>query len=308
MAVRFSTKNRKYGAFKRTRGETVFQLVNVCFMLVLCVSTFYPFWHELVVSLTGSNVSSVSIYLWPPVVSFSNYARVFASTYIWTGFYNTLFRVVIGGVLTLVFSIHIAYVLSKRYYPHRNLWTAFIVFTMFFSGGMIPDYILIRSLGLINSPWSLILPGMLNTFNLIIIRNFFQSVPDSLEESARIDGANDIVILYKIILPLSLPIIATVSLWTAVANWNAWFDSMIYINDPKRMVLQTILRRVVLEGTQQLMDMQGAAIAQESSAYAVSTESIKAATVMVATVPILLAYPFIQKYFVKGVMIGSLKG
>lgn len=299
-------KNRN--AIRRSRGERIFEVCNILLMIIVCLTTLYPFWQELIISITGTSVSQVTLYFWPPETTFANYKRVFDSTYIWTGFYSTIFRVVVGTLLGVLFSVHMAYPLSKKNFPHRKYWTAFVVFTMFFAGGMIPDYILVRSLGLMNSRWALILPVLINTFNMIIIRNFFQSIPESLEESARIDGANDVVILYQIILPLSLPILATVMLWTAVDHWNAWFDSMIYITDPDKMVLQTILRRVVLEGSQQLMNMQGAAVAQESSAYSVTSESIKAATVMVATVPILCVYPFIQKYFVKGVMVGSLKG
>lgn len=290
---------------KRSAGERIFLACNNVFMVALCITMIYPFWNLLSLSFAGQGVATTRFYLWPPVSTMDNYRRVFANTHIWTGFANTLFRTVIGTALSLIFSIHIAYPLSKRYFPHRSFWTALVVFTMFFSGGMIPDFVLIRTLGLYDSRWALILPLLINTFNMIIIRNFFMDIPDSLEESARIDGANDIVILYRIILPVSFSIIATVTLWTAVGHWNAWFDSLIYISDGSKQVLQTILRRIVLEGSQQLMNLQGGTIQDTGN---VNTETIKAATIMVATVPILLVYPFVQKYFVKGVMVGSLKG
>lgn len=292
---------------KRTRGEKIFLAALYFFMLLFCISTLFPFWNLITLSFTGSGVSTTRYYLWPPVSTLANYKRVFASANIWLGFSNTLFRTLAGTALTLLFSIHVAYPLSKKYFPHRGFWTLIVVFTMFFSGGMIPDYILVRTLGLINSRWALILPILINTFNMIILRNFFQGIPESLEESARIDGANDITILYRIILPVSGSIIATVALWTAVTHWNAWFDCLIYINDADKMVVQTILRRVVLEGSQQLMNMTGFTPGADNP-QAVSTETIKAATVIVATVPILAVYPFVQKYFVKGVMVGSLKG
>lgn len=290
---------------KKSLGEKIFILCNSLLMLGLCLTMIYPFWNLLSLSFAGHGVATTRFYLWPPVTTLDNYRRVFANAHIWTGFANTLFRTIVGTALSLIMSIHIAYPLSKRYYPHRSFWTALVVFTMFFSGGMIPDFVLIRSLDLYNSRWSLILPVLINTFNMIIIRNFFMAIPDSLEESARIDGANDIVILYRIILPVSFSIIATVTLWTAVSHWNAWFDSLIYISDGTKQVLQTILRRIVLEGSQQLMNLQGGSIQDSAN---VNTETIKAATVMVATVPILMVYPFVQKYFVKGVMVGSLKG
>ena len=165
-------------------------------------------------------------------------------------------------------------------------------------------YLVVKQLGLMNSIWSLVLPHLINTYNMIIMRNFFMSIPDSLEESARIDGANDIVILAKIILPVSKPIIATVVLWTAVWHWNAWFDSMIYMRDFGHQVLQMVLRKIVIEGSSQAMDFSGATDADMQ----VTAETVKAATIMVATIPIICFYPFLQKYFVKGVMIGSLKG
>ncbi|MCK9547397.1 MAG: carbohydrate ABC transporter permease [Sphaerochaeta sp.] len=293
-------------AVRRSTGETIFLAVNYVVMALLCLSMIFPFWSLLARSFASASVPSTKLYFWPPETTFDNYARVFANKNIWIGFGNTIFRTVVGTFLSLIMSIHVAYPLSKKYLPNRTLWTSLIVFTMFFSGGMIPEYILVRSLKLYNSRWALIFPILLNTFNMIIIRNYFMSIPDSLEESAKIDGANDLLILYRIIIPLSFPIIATVVLWTAVSHWNAWFDSLIYISDGSKQVLQTILRRIVLEGSLQLMELQGGALGMETSN--VSSEAIKAATVIVATTPILVAYPFLQKYFVKGVLVGSLKG
>ena len=175
---------------------------------------------------------------------------------------------------------------------------------MFFSGGLIPNYILMKNLNLINSVWVLVLPGLIPTFYMLIARNYFQSLPESLEESARIDGANDFIILFRIIIPVSLPIIATVVLWVVVGHWNAWFDAMIYINSPRKQVLQVILRGIVILGTFENLEMSN--ISGQSNI--VPPEAVKAATIIVATIPILAFYPFVQKYFVKGIMIGSLKG
>jgi len=197
-----------------------------------------------------------------------------------------------------------AYPLSKKHFPHRGFWTGFIVFTMFFSGGLIPTYMVVKGLGLLNTVWALILPGLVPAYNMIIVRNYFMSISPSLEESAKLDGANDFTILLRIILPVSMPIIATVTLWTIVGHWNSWFDSMIYSQNARKQVLQVVLRRIVLEGSNEVVNMN----AGMDDMSSVSPDNIKAATIMVATFPILMVYPFIQKYFVKGIMVGSLKG
>jgi putative aldouronate transport system permease protein len=203
----------------------------------------------------------------------------------------------------MLFTITTAYPLSKKHFPNRSFWTAIIVFTMFFGGGLIPSYLLVRSLGMYNTIWAMVLPGLISTYNMIIMRNFFMNIPAELEESAKIDGANEFSILFRIIVPVSGPIIATVALWTMVGHWNAWFDCMIYISTTANQVLQLILRRIVLEGTTQLMELNNSL-----DVGVINTDAVKSATIMVATIPILLVYPFLQKYFVKGIMIGSLKG
>ncbi len=290
---------------KSSKSGLVFDLLNCVFMILFCFTTLYPFMYILTLSVSPMESTIFSqINIVPKQVVWENYGRVFASPFIASGYLNTIIRTVLGTAITLLATMCAAYPLSKKYYPHRSFWTGFIVFTMFFQGGMIPSYLLIRNLGLMNTVWALTLPPLINTFTMLIMRNYFMSLPESLEESARIDGANDILILFKIILPISAPIIAVVVLWTAVWHWNAWFDSMIYTRDAVKQVLQIVLRRVVLEGSQQMMDMENVRLDQAP----VNPESVKAATIMVVTVPILLVYPFLQKYFVKGIMVGSLKG
>lgn len=288
-----------------SKGEKIFDIFNYCFMLVLCATTLYPFMFLLSTSLASSEVALTQINFIPSSISWENYRRVFTNPLIASGYYNTLLRTIIGSFLGLMATFTLAYPLSKKYFPHRNFWTSIVVFTMFFSGGLIPTYLLVRNLNLMNTVWALVLPELINAFNLIIVRNYMMSLPNSLEESARIDGANDILILFRIILPICKPIIATIALWVAVWHWNSWFDSMIYSLKAEKQVVQLVMRRVVLEGSQQFMDMESIS---NNGGRAVTPESIKAATVMVTTIPILLVYPFIQKYFVKGVMIGSLKG
>ncbi|MCU6708631.1 carbohydrate ABC transporter permease [Paenibacillus sp. J5C_2022] len=292
------------GHVKSTAIEKGFDVLNYTVLIVLCLSTIYPFMFLLSLSLSPGDVSLTQIRIIPSKVTFDNYMKVLTNDFIASGFANTMVRTLIGTALTVLVTIFTAYPLAKKQFPHRGFWTAFIVFTMFFSGGLIPSYFLVKSLGLMNSVWALVLPGLIHTFQMIIARNFFMSIPESLEESAKIDGANEIRILFQIVIPLSMPIVATLSLWTAVGHWNAWFDSMIYISDADKHVLQVVLRRIVLEGTQDMMDLN--AMADED--LVANPETIKATTVMVATIPIIMVYPFVQKYFVKGMMIGSLKG
>lgn len=287
-----------------TRKWNWFDWVNMIFMIAICVVTLFPFLHMLSLSFSTGNVSFTKIHIIPEEWTLSNYKKVLTNEYVIGGFINTLIRTVSGTILSLLVTICAAYPLSKRYFPNRTFWTLFIVFTMFFSGGLIPSYLLVKNLGLMNTTWALILPGLISTFSMIIARNYFMSLPDSLEESAKIDGANDLFILYKVIVPISMPIIATLTLWTAVAHWNAWFDSMIYMTNSKNHVLQIVMRRIVLEGTQDMMDIN----TLDNPNMVVNPETIKAATVMVTIIPIILFYPFLQKYFVKGVLVGSLKG
>jgi putative aldouronate transport system permease protein len=289
---------------KRTGQDLVFTFFLYLFMVIVCFMMVYPFLFLLSSSFGGSAIMGLSLI--PKEPTFSGYEKVFANPHIYTGFKSTLARVLLGTSLTMVCTICTAYPLSKKYFPNRSVWTGLLVFTMFFSGGLIPGYLLVRSLGIYNTVWALVLPGLISTYNMIIMRNFFMSIPAELEESARIDGANELTVLARIIVPVSGPIIATVLLWTMVGHWNAWFDSMIYISATGKQVLQQILRRIVLEGTTQLMELN---YNDASTDYGIiNTEAVKAATIMVATFPILVVYPFLQKYFVKGVMIGSLKG
>jgi putative aldouronate transport system permease protein len=290
--------------FRRSFGSHAFDAANYAFLLLFCLATIYPFVNIISLSFTSERVLNVgyTAALIPPEFSIAAYVRVLSSKFIRTGYLMTILRTVIGTILSVIVTLTTAYPLSKRYFPHRRFWIMMITFTMLFSGGLIPTYLLVRNLGLMNSLGALILPGLVNTFNFIVVRNYLLTVPESLEESARIDGANDLLILFRIILPLSLPIVATISLWVAVWHWNAWFDSLIYTTKQERLVLQVVLRRVIMEGSQMVESVTAV-----DDMYRVSTEKIKAATIVVTTLPILLAYPFAQKYFIKGIIIGSLK-
>ncbi|MFC7750715.1 carbohydrate ABC transporter permease [Paenibacillus thermoaerophilus] len=290
---------------KKTLGEKLFDGFNYVFLTLFAFSAVYPFINILSISFsTPAAANAYGLKFIPKEFTLEAYRAVFDNKVIWTGYYNTIIRTGVGTALNVLFTVLCAYPLSKRYLPNRNLYTSLIVFTMFFSGGLIPTYLLIKSLGLLDNRLVLILPGLIAAFSMIIVRNYFMSLPEEIEESAKIDGANDVRILFSIVLPVSLPIIATIALWYAVAHWNAWFDALLYISDPNKTVLQTVLYKIIIQGSPQFQQFE----TFDPSVQSVTPDIIKAATVMVATVPILCVYPFIQKYFVKGVMIGSLKG
>ncbi|MHA7964632.1 carbohydrate ABC transporter permease [Paenibacillus sp. CAU 1782] len=288
---------------KMSSGDKIFQVFLILFITLLCISMLYPFVHVLSISFsTPVEARRLGIHIFPMEISLYAWERVLNTTNIWTGLGNSVFRTVVGTALSLVFMSMAAYPLSRRYLPHRTFYTMFIVFTMFFSGGLIPTYLLIKGIGLIDSRLVYIIPTLISTFSMLILRNFFMSIPDEIEDSAKIDGANDMRILFGIVIPLSKPILATLALWGAVAHWNAWFDAVLYIQDNSKLVLQTFLRRLVITGEELQM------IANPGKSEIGYGEPIKAATIMFTAFPILMFYPFLQKYFVKGIMVGSLKG
>jgi len=265
----------------------------------------YPFWQVIVTSIsTAAEANRIGVKLWPKEISWEGYKNVLTNNFIWIGYKNTGIRVVLGTIIQMVLMILTAYPLSKKYLPNRNIITMFIVFTMFFSGGMIPEYLNIRDLGIDDTIWALILPAGVNTFNMLILRNFFMGIPEEIEESAKIDGASAMYILVRIILPLSLSSIMTVGLWTVVDHWNAWFDCLIYIRDYNKYVLQAVLRKIIIDAAPQF---DNNTVAMEERVM-MDAEVIKSATIIVSTIPIMLVYPFVQKYFITGVMVGSLKG
>ena len=288
--------------------NTAFDYVNIVLMALLCMTIIVPFWHLLVISVSTPYYATRSgLHMIPDSVNFVTYRRVLSSHFIWTGYRATILRTIFGTIIQLFMTAMGAYVLSKTYFPNRTFWTLFIVFTMYFSGGLIPSYLLIGQLKLYDTYAAMILPGLVGTYNMILIRNYFRSIPQDLEDAALIDGAGQWTTFTRIMIPVSTPILATIALWLAVGHWNAWYDVLLYMRSDDKMTLQIILRRIVLEGTQKMLDMSSSSVIDDSD-IAVSTDGLKAATIYVATLPILLVYPFIQKYFVKGIMVGSLKG
>ncbi|MBD2843688.1 carbohydrate ABC transporter permease [Paenibacillus sp. IB182496] len=288
---------------KRSVGEIAFDSLNVLAMLAGAFLFLYPMWYVLVSSLSDAYaIAAGRVRFWPIGFNLDAYKLVFEDAQIWTAYRNTLLYVAGGTLINLVLTTLGAYPLSRSGLDGRGFIMAFIVFTMFFSGGLIPMYLNVRELGLYDTPWALLLPGAISAFNLVVMRTFFQTIPDSLVESAKIDGAGDFRILLRIVLPLSLPVLAVMTLFYAVAHWNSWFAAMIYLQDRNLFPLQLILREILIQSSAQNM-LTGAS---QDEVFRIS-ESIKFATIIVATLPILMIYPFLQKYFVKGVMIGALK-
>lgn len=299
MRFRYNIRNR----VPTSVSEKVFDLVMIVATFIVAVTMLYPVLFVLKQSLSSPNtVGLATLSLIPKEFSSAGYQYILRTRYVWTGFSNTVIRVILSTSLGLIVATGYAYPLSKKNLPFRNTLTLFIVITMFISGGLIPRYLLVRNLSLMNSMWSMVLPNLAKAFNLIIMRNFFMNIPVELEEAADIDGCNSIQAFLKIILPISMPIIATIGLWIMVDNWNAWFDCMLYITDPAKLVIQVVLRKIVFETSNEMLQTQ---IIRDSE---ISQDVVKYAVIIVATVPILMVYPFIQKYFVKGVIVGSLKG
>ena len=291
--------------YKKTPMDHVFTIINTLLMIFLMIITLYPFLYVLFASLSDPNefIAHSGTLLYPLSPNLDSYWAVLNNPNILIGYKNTILIVVVGTGINLLMTCVGAYFLSRTGPMLKKPIMILITVTMFVDGGMIPNYLLVRDLGMYDTLWALIIPGAISTYNMIIMRTMFQSIPASLEESARIDGAGEWTILFKLILPLSIPTIAVIGLFYAVGHWNSWFSANIYLRDKNKFPLQLILRDIVVESEVDDMTI-GAAF---GNSYAMSF-TIKYATVIVATVPILVLYPWIQKYFVKGVMIGSLKG
>lgn len=272
-------------------------------VIVLSFIFIYPFWQTLVMSFTDSvSANQGGFIFWPKNFNLDAYKKVFSTDSIFVGYKNTITRCFLSAILTLSVTFCAAYGMADRNLPGWSFFNLLIVFTMFFGGGVIPTYLNLKALGLINTIWVLVLPGVAGAWNFIIMRNFVSSISKEIQEAALIDGAGTFTTMVKVVLPLSKPVMAVIGLWTVVGDWNAWFDSLTYANKKDLIVLQTVIRRLIDEGDEAVAAGELLTMAEATPA------TIRAATVMVATLPILLGYPFIQKYLVKGTMVGAVKG
>ena len=290
---------------KRTLGGRTFDIINTLALLLLVVLTAYPVLYVIIASVSDpiQVYKGSKLLLWPRGFSLQTYRIVFDYPSLWMGYRNTIIYVGLGTLISLFFTILGAYGLSRPYLPGRVALTFFIAFTMYFSGGVIPTFLLVHGLGMYDSPLAMMIPSAVSTFNLIIMISYFRGIPESLEESAKIDGASEYRILAQIFVPLCVPVIAVIALYYAVAKWNSYFQAVIYLRSRKYYPLQLILREILIQNDQTMLAGDGAYAGME--AYA---QNVKYASIVVSTVPILMIYPFIQKYFVKGIMIGAIKG
>ncbi|WP_127582563.1 carbohydrate ABC transporter permease [Paenibacillus koleovorans] len=282
----------------------LFDVMNMLLMALFACSMLFPFLHMAAVSVSSADlVVRNEIFLWPQDIHFDAYKAVLQDKRILTGYKNTIIYVVLGTSLSLIFTTMGAYALSRKNLVFGKTFMLLVVFTMLFTGGMIPTYLVVRSYGLLDTRWAMVLPGLVSSWYLIIMRTFFQGIPRELEESGKIDGLSDLGILLRIVLPLSKPVMLTISLFYAVVIWSNFYSALIYIRDADLLPLQVTIRNIVMIG--QVGDMT---VSTAVGGKAVVLESLKYAVILVGTLPILLIYPFIQKYFVQGTMIGSVKG
>lgn len=290
-----------------SKGDRIFNIINYVVLILVTLVVLYPLVFVLSASFSDpQTVLRGEMLLWPKGINLNSYEKIFQNKDIISGFTNTLIYTTLGTAINLVMTILAAYPLSRRDFVGRNGIMALLVFTMFFSGGLIPTYLLIKNLGMLNTLWVMIIPNAVSIWNIIIMRTFFQqSIPHELQEAATIDGCSNIQILTRIILPLSMPIIAVTILFYAVGHWNAFFSALLYLTDKDKFPLQLVLREILIQGqTNDMVKMSTeSAIKQQRE-----VEGIKYAVLVVANIPVLVLYPFLQRYFVKGVMIGAIKG
>ncbi|MFC3803983.1 carbohydrate ABC transporter permease [Cohnella sp. GCM10012308] len=275
---------------------------------LLTVVTFFPFYNVLIVSVARFDaISKSDFYILPLSFDLSAYKLLVEDTKFWTSFLNSVIVTVAGVAFSMAISVAGAYALSKRGMPGRNAMLSLILFTMFFNGGLIPFYLIVKDLGLVNNILVMIIPAGLNTFYLIIMKNYFAGIPESLEESAKLDGANDLYILYKIILPISAPFMATFALFYAVERWNEWWYALIFISDASKAPLQIYLRETLITSNS-MLSLMAQTLAEQQQSAKVYTPALQMAAIVLSSVPIIAVYPFLQKHFDKGIMVGSIKG
>ena len=293
---------------KRTIGGRIFDIFNVILLLFLIIITVYPVWNQFILSFADRQyLYAVTPQWYPKSINLDGYKAVLKYKDIWMGYLNTIIRTVLGTFLCLLCTAMFAWPLTKKELPGNSLISKAIVFTMLFGGGMIPSYLLINNtLHLNNTIWALILPMLVTPYNVFIMRNFFLTVPEALEESVRIDGAGYFRIFWQIIMPLSKPVLATVALWIAVGHWQAWYDNLLYLQDPSRWGLQMVLREILVSN--QSTNMQQAVAAAFGSTTAVDERQLNSVVIIVGILPMVVIYPFLQKYMNKGVILGAVKG
>ncbi len=297
---------------RKSRSDRIFDICNITIMSMVLVIMLYPLYYIVIASISEPYaVATGKVYLWPQGFTLEAYKNVFENERIWIGYRNTIFYTFFGTILNLMWTLPTAYVLSKKNLKGRNFLSWYFLIPMYFGGGLIPTYLLVKSMGLLNQPYTIVILGGLSIYNMVVTRTFFSnSIPDELYESARIDGASDFICFFRIALPLATPIIAVMALYYGVARWNDYYTALVYVGQTKYQPLQLVLRSILISNESALViadDMEVSdLILNARRAY--MAEAMKYSVIFIASAPLLAAYPFVQKYFVKGMMIGSLKG
>jgi len=306
-------KNKKKSPIKETTADKIFLIFVYIFLITSLILVLYPLIYVISASVSSPHyVNSGEMVLLPKGFTLDGYRLIFQNQDLWRGYLNTIYYTLLGTSINLIVTIPCAYALSRPEFYGKKFFTFFMLVTMFISGGLIPTFLLVKNLGMLNTVWALVLPGATSVFNIVVTRTFFQSnIPREMEEAAIVDGCSDFYLFIKIILPLSTPIIAVMALFFGVGHWNSWFSALIYISDRSRFPLQLILREILV--LNDMFSMPEASTMNNSMAEFMHsrqqlTQVIQYGVMIVATLPIIMIYPFLQKYFVKGVMIGSLKG
>lgn len=301
--------NSKNGQVRRSYSDKIFDIVNLLVMVILLVIFVWPLWFVVIASFSNPNqVWMGEVVLWPKGFTLVSYETLLEYERIWVGYRNTLFYTVVGTLVNLAMTICGAYPLSRKDFLPRHFFMFLFMLTMYFGGGLIPTYLVVSGLGLVDTRWAMIIPGAVSIYNMIITRTYFMnSIPASLQEAATLDGANSFQYLMRVVLPLSKPIIAVVGLYYAVGHWNDFYTALIYLYNEDLMPLQSFLRDMLMSTKLTLNNLSG----MDTATVELKThlaQTLKYSVIIVSTVPVLCIYPFIQKYFVKGVMVGSVKG
>jgi putative aldouronate transport system permease protein len=288
----------------RSRTFGLFDIINLLIMLCLLAITMYPLYYMAIISISAADaVIRGDVGIWPIGINFRSYSVILADPSILRAYTNTLLYTFGGVIINLIMTSLCAYPLSRRYFYGRSFFSLFVVFTLFFSSGLIPLYMVIHSLGMVNTVWAILIPTAINAFYMILMRTFFENIPEEIFEAAKVDGSGEFHTLFKIVMPLSMPIMATMFLFYAVSHWNSFFPALIYLNDKNLYPLQIILRNIVVQG-----DLATQSSYTGDDDISMMAQNIKYAVVFVAIIPVLTVYPFVQKYFVQGSILGSVKG
>lgn len=297
---------------RSTKADRIFDIVIYTILVLVVVICLYPLYFTVIASLSDAyEVVRGNVVLWPKGFNLDSYYAIIKYKALWTGYRNTIFYTIAGTLYNLFLLLPASYAMANRRLKGRGVIMGLFVFTMYFSGGMIPAYLIIKDLGLINTPWVLIIPGAFSVYNMIVTRTFFSSnFPEVLAEAAKIDGAGEFRIFFQIALPLSGAIIAVMALFNAMGHWNSYFSALLYINDSRYYPLQLVLRQILIQNTQ--VNVNVSTMSEAEMMYqlkkAYMAETMKYSVIFIANLPMLVAYPFVQKYFVRGVLIGSIKG